>query len=695
MAPISNIYFRCESLLKIPPILSRNINAYCVKNTTKIIFDFQAVRLITLNGMICDRSQCTPCKQGHFGTDKKNVCFACPPGGFYQDQLGSYTPDHMHYSSNCKRCPIGTYSPSAGAGSIADCQTCPAGTKTDQLANLNSCDCLKNFHRTERYGSCQLCPEGINCTKGFQTLIDGYWWCWDFPANFGSKEEYKNFIEQISGNIVNESNPNDLKNTKYNGILPACHKCPRSKSCNGGSINASCSEGYSGWLCAACSPNYYELFNSCYKCQHTAVIIIEFVVVMVVFSGIGYVVWKLEKQGRGRNRPINHMDSFVTHIKIAINFYQILGILAQVNEIHWPNDFQSVGESLQYLDVIRYINILSPKCIFYNSWDAYMLLYIAIATPFIIMFLTAGAFLTWHVANRCRGDYSVHHLKDKCLSIAVLMLYLTYANTCTNIMAVGPWSIRIFDVTADGKYTKEVLTSDYSIDVGFNNGSVYNTNKNIVYCSLVYVVGFPFSVVIILYYKYIRHRRIEDGRHRIMGLKFFCRQYNSKFWYWEIFEMYNKAILALIANFKDDQSSNLSYSLFVTVILIALHLYLEPMKVKSDQRFQLLTLIFIIVNLSVGAIVDLDETLYTADHTIAVLHDITPFILLLLNLSILFMVFVELLKNIKENIWKELRNHSELTDYPSYIDLDVDNHQEQAILLNAASSGNSSTSRVI
>ena len=192
----------------------------------------------------------------------------------------------------------------------------------------------------------------------------------------------------------------------------------------------------------------------------------------------------------------------MTHLKIAINFYQILGILSEVNEIHWPEDFQSVGQILQYLDIIRYINILSPRCIFSDSWNAYTYLYIAIATPFIIIVFTSTIFCLRHCLHRYKGDNnSDHNLKDNYLSIVIMVLYLTYANTCTNIMAVGPWSIRTFNVTSNGSYRKKLLTSDYSIDVDEDDGSVYNTHKNIVYCSLVYVVGFPLAVVVVLYFK--------------------------------------------------------------------------------------------------------------------------------------------------------------------------------------------------
>ncbi|XP_033121583.1 uncharacterized protein LOC117120669 [Anneissia japonica] len=681
----STVYLTCENLRNIPSVFSEKIfNGYCMTDTTTIVID----KIILLNykirlyGIVCSSDgECSPCRPGYYGQKLyvlKIMFLILYLGGFYQDLLGFV--EKGNYTANCKRCPLGTFSPRSGAGSVADCQACPTGTKTDQLANLNACDCLRNFHRTDRYGPCVHCPEGVDCTDGVQRLIQGYWWSWKFPAAPGSFENYSQFVANLKSDRFNIKDPDVLKETTYIGLLPAVHACPRIKSCNGGGINANCSKGYSGWLCAACSHNHYQLFNECFKCQHIGVIVTVFVAVTIVLTSVGYVVWKLDRRGRGRNG----IGSFMIHMKIAINFYQILGILSEVNEIHWPEDFQSVGESLQYLDIVRYINILSPRCIFSDSWNAYTLLYIAIATPFIIVALTSLVFFLWHILNRYRGDLSAHHLKDKCLSIIIMILYLTYASTCSNIMAVGPWSIRTFYVTEDGGDKKRVLTSDYSIDV--EDGSVYDFNKNIVYCSLVYVLYFPIFVIIVLYCRYKR----PEEQPETLEWKFFSRPYSDKFWYWEIFEMYNKAVLAFIANFKDDQESNMSYSLFVTTILIAIHLYVEPLKAKSDQRFQLLTLVYVIVNLSVGAIIALDETLYMADNTISVLHDITPFILLLLNLSILFVVIVDLMTKVKRDIWEEWNHHFEPMSTSDDADLDYTDDENHLTYQDATVSVNTS-----
>ncbi|XP_033107823.1 uncharacterized protein LOC117109563 [Anneissia japonica] len=591
--------------------------------------------------------------------------------------------ENGNYKSDCKQCPIGTFSPRYGSASIFDCRSCPPGTNTDANAALDACPCLENFHRTYRYGACEPCISGADCTGGFQKLKAGYWWSWNFtgyvgPDDLGSLNEYKQFVENISNSFFEPSNPESLKDTVYTGSIPAVHMCPRSESCQGGDIEANCSEGYTAWFCAECSPKYYKLFNDCHKCQDIKIIIIVMIFLILTFVCVTYGLWRLDKRIRG---GITRDDKFVNHLKIAVNFYQVLGILSEVNEIHWPDSFQPVGQSLQYLDIVRYVNILSPTCIFPGVWNAYTFLYIAIATPFIIVVSASFIFLLCYIYKRYKQAHLSHHLTDNFILITMVLLYLTYANACSKIMAVGPWSVRTFNVTADGKYSKRVLTSDYSIDIDEESGLKYETNKNIVYASFVYVIGFPIVLILVIYYRYKRHEAVRCEEQRgTTGIKFFCKQYRPKCWFWEIIDMYNKAILALIVNFKDDQASNMSYSLFLTVILIALHLYLEPVKAKSDQRFQLLTLVFIVVNLSVGAIVDI-ESEYTVDETILFLHGSIPFILLLLNLSILFAVFFDLLIKVKEVLWWESHDSHELRNDAGDVDDNGDGENELSAIL--------------
>ncbi|XP_071963739.1 uncharacterized protein [Antedon mediterranea] len=656
------VYLNCCGLKSIPSNIGKLINIVCVKEGTEIEIkgiDGELLRIIGREiGLTCNSttSKCSPCKEGTYRLYDSTECAKCPPGGFYQDKRG--VNEKGGYKESCQRCPLGSFSNNAGAASIAGCQTCPSGTKTNNISNLNACYCLDNFHRTDRFGPCMPCSEGINCEGGYQNLTKGYWWSWDFNGDCRVGEEqnknncllaYTTFVTKLKNDLFPITNPNQLKDAVYKGPLPKVYACPLGeKSCNIGlKFNDTCVEGYTGWLCAACSNGHYELFNECHKCQGAAVTVIIFVSVAFAIIGMILLLWRMQE--RNVDRRQTSLDSFVTYLKISINFYQVLGILSEVTEIHWPKNFEYAGQILQYFDVIRYISMLSPRCL-HDSWNAYSSLHIAMATPLVILLTMSTIYFICYIWNKCHGAVTESCIRDRCIVISMLLLYLTYANTCADILAVGPWSIRVFNVTADddGKINKTVLTSDYSIDMDQNGGSTYQTNKTLVYVALIYIIGFPLVIVLMLYYKNVRFDQHEENQRKgwMNGVRFFCGQYKHTFWFWESFELYNKALLALIANLKDDVSSSLSYSLFFTVIFIVLHLYLEPMKEKSEQRFQLLTLVFIVVNLSIGAIVNLDQS-FNEDDVIGLLHKITPVILIMLNVSIMLVVTVDFLKKLK------------------------------------------------
>ncbi|XP_071949725.1 uncharacterized protein [Antedon mediterranea] len=652
MVENGTIYLSCGGLRSIPSNIRKYINIICVQEGTPIdiLIDEEMLRHLRKEiGLTCNLSTrtCSPCKEGTYLLFGNSKCEKCPPGGFYQDRRG--VSEMSGFRESCQQCPIGSFSHNAGAASIVDCQTCPSGTKTNTYANLNACYCLDNFHRTDRFGPCSSCQEGVSCTGGYQNIAKGYWWSWEFKENCSVVEEqnktpclseYRAFITKLQTDTFLIDNPNELKDAVYKGPLPKVYPCPfGEKSCNiGRNLNNSCAEGYTGWLCAACSNGYYELFNECYKCHEPAVTVIISVSVALAIVGVLFFLWRMQ-QRLTENRHIK-VDSFLTYLKIAINFYQVLGILSEVTEIHWPKNFEYAGQIIQYFDVIKYINMLSPRCL-HETWNAYSSLHIAMATPLVIVTIMSIIYVSLYIWNKYHGIVTESRVRKKCIILSMLLLYLTYANTCADIMAVGPWSIRVFNVTLNGVVKKSVLTSDYSIDLDKNGGSTYQINKTLVYVGLTYIIGFPLVIVLMLYYYHVRcyqHNETHENGWMI-GVQFFCGQYKHTFWFWESFELYNKAILALIANLRDDVSSSLSYSLFVTVIYIVLHLYLEPMKEKSEQRFQQLTLTFIVVNLSIGAIVNLDQT-GNGDDVIELLHKITPIILLMLNVSIMFVVIV-------------------------------------------------------
>ncbi|XP_033095682.1 leucine-rich repeat-containing protein 15-like [Anneissia japonica] len=139
-----------------------NSTVKCLTDKTQIKFHITNFnRDLTFYGMTCTTTTCEPCAPGFYGKLSGIGCNPCPQGGFYQEQRGHLKTGN--YTTDCKRCPIGTFSPTLAATTIFGCRSCPTGTNTASQAALNACPCLENFHRTYRYGACQPCPSGVDC----------------------------------------------------------------------------------------------------------------------------------------------------------------------------------------------------------------------------------------------------------------------------------------------------------------------------------------------------------------------------------------------------------------------------------------------------------------------------------------------------------------------------------------------------
>ncbi|XP_072037222.1 uncharacterized protein [Amphiura filiformis] len=217
--------------------------------------------------------ECVPCRVGYYAKHYKYAhfyapCTSCPTGGFYQDKIGQ---DADNYDDMCcEKCNPGTFVPlKQSPGTKAeDCQVCPTGTEKTKFAGFRACSCLDGYFRTDRFDACEQCPdEGIDCSLEYQKLKQGYWWTWNFEGNetagYINLSSYGDFVK----NICTFNDSYDKETTKFNGKIPKPFKCPQGiEACPGDSINASCGDGYEGWLCSSCSKRYYPWFEYCLKC---------------------------------------------------------------------------------------------------------------------------------------------------------------------------------------------------------------------------------------------------------------------------------------------------------------------------------------------------------------------------------------------------------------------------------------------
>ncbi|KAJ8047430.1 Carboxypeptidase N subunit 2 [Holothuria leucospilota] len=149
----SRLYINCDQLQEVHGI---NVQMNCVgpEFAPKISLSSEddteeyIASILRLEGFACTLNNvtkyysCVLCPQGTY-SNGLNKCIPCPKGGFYQDEIGSYS--NVSGQLICEKCANGTYVNETGGTSQKDCIICPDGTNTSIHAGFRACFCNNGF----------------------------------------------------------------------------------------------------------------------------------------------------------------------------------------------------------------------------------------------------------------------------------------------------------------------------------------------------------------------------------------------------------------------------------------------------------------------------------------------------------------------------------------------------------------------
>ena len=452
---------------------------------------------------------CYPCPVGERGSCEGQKCggkcVQCPPGAFYQDEMAT---------TSCKVCPVGQYVPpelSPGKSAV-DCLTCPKGTDTSSPAGYRACKCLTGFARTYRFGECKQCTEqGFTCTKDFKQLKKGFWMSWkSAPDGDACKKSYKAFTY----NLETWNNDYERNTMNLSCALPVPHKCPIHGSCLG-TIDANCSKGYTGVLCAVCDKGHSHQFNKCVKCPKQAIAILQFVGYILLFVFICLLVtWTdkvtLSSEGNDddQEEPRTFADIILSSLKILLGFYQVLsGVIHAFSYIHWPKNLKTAVGTFEYIQ-FEVLRIPSLRCINpewqMNSVSEFWLALIATAAiPVLVLvyFLMKAILIYCTSQTMCVAKEKRKHCARNCCRAAALFLFATYPITSKRITQILPMSCHKFCAyTENGQCLQYLsyLRSDYSVRC-LSMSSDKNDTLIVAYVSLLIPLGLPFLLLLLLW----------------------------------------------------------------------------------------------------------------------------------------------------------------------------------------------------
>ncbi|KAJ8034106.1 hypothetical protein HOLleu_24537 [Holothuria leucospilota] len=600
----------------------------------------ESVRLTLIeDGFSCtvkaSTTECRPCRPGTIG-DRINGCIPCPRGdnftifsGYYQDDFGRL---------ECKKCKNGTYVRYNGSKSLQECEVCPGGTDLLRFAGHRACFCKEGYARSKLFGPCFPCLDnGLNCSDDYKFLITGYYWNWSFP---GAKLDiYKSFVMQL----INDSRSHNDTTYEYPYRIPKVYKCPREASCvNRDSFRAeeiigNCEEGYRGWLCTKCQSRFYSILNICLPCPRVVWIIIETICIICVCVAL-YVFILLQSKKDKNNQPQERSlyDKISSQLKIVLGFYQVVGELFEsLHDVNWTGPLQFVGEIISLMKVNILRAIIRPHC-YYEKFkiNVKAQLIIGLCFPITLIILLLFCYNMWKIYLKYRlCNYidrridKLQKLKERILTYALLLLFITYPPTCDVIFKLYPGACKTFYLyDNDTTVNITLLRSDFDLDC-----KTLKSYQLLAYIATgVYVLSFP-CLLLILLCKYCKRGAMfaftekisedseqqpqstldKDGivnkngfNHSIpVWIKFLCENYRPQFWYWEIIELARKVtqtVLVTLLGWEDPLTKMLTIG--ISVLFLTLHAKLSPMTSRFEQRLQMFSLTAIFINVLIASV---------------------------------------------------------------------------------------------
>jgi len=321
-------------------------------------------------------TQCIPCDGGTAAsTPGQAACTPCAPGKFSK-LLGSI---------GCTDCATGRFSAAAGA---IECDPCELGGYADQEGLANCTPCFGQLVTTVRGatsetecvcpgasyrplnaepGTCERCPEGIECGSG---------------TDMNSK---------LAWPVVKEGYYADVALSVFNCL-------DEGRRCRRGLPGESCADGRRGRVCFECvdgkAPNSDGTCQACEPGADVLPLILILLACLLVVVG-GYYVFDTADF----TKQSHHILLIAMTLSLLITMFQQLGALAVVS-IAWPGPMNAVFQMLSVLafdlEALKVNCVVQPRPAFSFAMRVLMfaacVLVIVIVHIFFVIFRRGGHF---------------------------------------------------------------------------------------------------------------------------------------------------------------------------------------------------------------------------------------------------------------------------------------------------------------
>ena len=393
-----------------------SVGTYASSTASSLCVDCDAGRIAEKPGS----STCTDCDAGRIAAATgSSVCAACDPGT-YAGATGLY---------ECSQCLPEYFQPDAAQSLCLKCSSDIGSEYTSIAHGSQDCSACVPLYFMDDDDRCQLCPDGVDCSKVGSTLrgleLELGWWrtSWD------------------SANVL---------------------RCHAPEACVGGnSTDSYCEEGYESYYCASCAEGYYGFETSCLHCgEESMLAIILFVVMAGIVVMFAVVLWVHKDQIKAKLKGNN--TRVASTAKILLSFCLILVAMQDTFNLTWPFEFSwFVYNIMAWLSLGFISSLAGLECVVENSFYDGILLKTLIPI-FIGLILAVIANVCSGASHKGPGDRN--KVQEKCFTAALWLSYLILSSVSKSLFSI--YNCESFD---DGE---TMLKAAYDIPC---SGGIYDT----------------------------------------------------------------------------------------------------------------------------------------------------------------------------------------------------------------------------
>ena len=594
----TNLTARANAVSSLALSSALGMNATLLGNVNMAVFNVTVTKAEESDcppGFWCSAGKAIPCVRNTFNelrnADDQSYCLPCPENSITLEEGSTSFSDCV-----CAR------------GFFGDTRLLPIlhelramnQSRSDEFRLNASRFCLHCVSGTACIGSDENTGAGV--TLETLPLLPGYWR--NSPASLD--------IRSCGDNLA--------------GVTPGCR----------GGAGEPCKDWLTGPRCTLCNETAGRYYSQdafeCNECS-AGTIVVPMILLASMLAAlllgpatcVGLKLPKrlgLEFQWKTLKPRLNEIG-VTAKFKLLASFYQICTKIPVIYQVQLPERVAEILEKMSDLLTLNFDELWKPlQCLqvrgFYDQ-----LLVLVVAPVSIVLLTPLAAAVHIHCKpqhQRSQNSTLPREALLEALPMALVLLFLAYPTVSS--FAFLAFNCEEFDGEPDGPwYEREVesisyyyMKADFSVQcyVEVDGELLYSTEydriRRLAYVAiLLYPLGVPAFFAILLF---SCHNQLRDGRALstlARALRFLYKEYDSRFYYWELMVMAQKLVLVgILSQVQQGSLTQAVGGVAASFGFIVLHMNAQPFHNIVDDylgtatNFSLAIIMFVVVILKVG-----------------------------------------------------------------------------------------------